>query len=179
MSEQKSIKYFGAQYCPYSNESSEAYNLINVLFKEKYPDVNIELYWSEDISEDNKEEFLNANAQYVPTVTNRKFAHIALKLPKDYDRSDKTDEELSDALLENIYNQLDREPVGNIYDGATIEIKKKTYDGNSNEDSNEDLKEVKSKEHFFLKNKKKFLLPIIVIIVLIILFFVFSKNNKE
>lgn len=173
MSEQKSIKYFGAHYCPFSNESSEAYNLINVLFKERYPDVNIELYWSEDINEDNKEEFLNANAQYVPTVTNRNFSHIALKLPKDYDRNDKMDDELSDALLENIYNQLDKEPINDIHDGATIKINKK------DDSQKEDFKEVKSKEHFFLKNKNKFLLSIIVIVVLLIFFFVCSKNNKK
>lgn len=110
MSEQKSIKYFCAHYCPFSNETSKSYNLINILFKEKYPDVNVEIYWSEDINEENKNEFLNAKAQYVPTVTNGNYAHISLELPDDYDKEEKTNEELINALLENVYNQLDKEP---------------------------------------------------------------------
>ena len=31
----------------------------------------VEVYWGEDINEDNKHEFLNANADYVPTMTNQ------------------------------------------------------------------------------------------------------------
>ena len=109
MSEKKCIKYFAAHYCPHSNEHSRAYHLINTLFKNYYPDVTVEVFWGEDVSEDNKHEFLNANAQYVPTITNSKYANIDLSLPKDYNTEGKTDTELTYAILENIYNQLDKE----------------------------------------------------------------------
>lgn len=118
MSEKKVIKYFGAHYCPFSNSLSRAYNLINNLIANKYPDVEIELYMSDDINEENKkhhmEEFRKADAKYVPTVTNGKYAHINLSLPKDYITDDKTDEEITETLLENIYSQLDKEPEHNV-----------------------------------------------------------------
>ena len=40
MTQKKCVKYFGAHYCPYSNETSRTYHLINNLFKRKYPEVN-------------------------------------------------------------------------------------------------------------------------------------------
>ena len=109
MSEKKCIKYFAAHYCPHSNEKSRTYHLINNLFKRKYPEVMVEVFWGEDVNEDNKHEFLYANAQYVPTITNSKYAHINLSLPSDFKTEGKSDEELTYAVLENIYNQLDKE----------------------------------------------------------------------
>ena len=106
----KSIKYFCAHYCPFSNETSNAYNLINNKFKEKYPDVNIEIFWTEDMNEENKHEYLNAGVEYVPTITNQNYVHIILSLPPNFEKEGKTDEELNDALLEYIYEQLDKEP---------------------------------------------------------------------
>lgn len=99
----KTLKYYGGSYCPHSNENSRTYKLINEEFRNKYPDVNINIYWS---SPENREEFENAKAEYVPTITNDKYEHIELKLPENTNVEEFTDEQLKDILLENIYNQL-------------------------------------------------------------------------
>ena len=96
-----SVKYFGGSYCPHSRVGSRAYTLIKD-FQEKYPNIKVEYYWT---GEDN-EEFTNANAEYVPTITDGKYNKIELSLPEGVDTSNKTDEELKHLVLVNIRNQL-------------------------------------------------------------------------
>ena len=138
---EKSIKYFGAHYCPYSNESSRAYNLIYNLFREKYPEVNVTIFWSEDISEENKHEFIKSKADYVPTITNGKYAHIKLSIPENYDKENKTSDEITEAILNHIYDQLDNEPTHEIAQEEPPDNSKKVEDftnvlNEENEDTN-------------------------------------------
>jgi hypothetical protein len=97
------LKYFGGHYCPHSNQDSHSYKLIMEHFTKKYPDVKVNVYWS---GEDNQKEFLKANAEYVPTITNNKYEHLELKLPEGFEPDDKTDDELVEAVVDNLYNQL-------------------------------------------------------------------------
>jgi hypothetical protein len=97
------LKYFGGHYCPHSNKDSHSYKLIMEHFTKKYPDVKVNVYWS---GEDNQAEFLKANAEYVPTITNNKYEHLELKLPEGFETDDKSDDELVDAVVDNLYNQL-------------------------------------------------------------------------
>ena len=102
----KTLKYFGANYCPHSNKTSRAFLIITSL-KQKYPDINLEIYMSEEVNHEGKNEFVKANAEYVPTITNSSYSKINLSLPDNYNLEDKTDEELMNNLLDHIYNQLD------------------------------------------------------------------------
>lgn len=177
---EKCIKYFCAHYCPYSNKTSKAYDLINNKFKEKYPDVDIEIYWSEEINEDNKHEFLHANAQYVPTITNKKYAHLSLSLPPDFDKEGQSDEELNEALLEHLYEQLDKEPEkkNNVKPTeSTVDSKPSELlsdDKNLNEKSKGFLKETFSS----LNNNESIKCIIISIIVLLIILPFLKKMKK-
>ena len=97
----KSIKYFGGDYCPYSNTNSIAYNVMKE-FEIKYPNVLVEYYWSGKDSA-MMEKY---NIMYVPTILNSKDQPIELKLPKDTVTEGKTDEELRGMLLDNIYRSI-------------------------------------------------------------------------
>jgi len=98
----KVLKYFGGSYCPHSRIGSRAYELIKV-FELEYPDVKVEYYWT---GEDNNEEFKNADAQYVPTVTNRLYNKIELSVDPNDNTDDKSDIELKHLVMRNIYRQL-------------------------------------------------------------------------
>jgi hypothetical protein len=183
MSEKKVIKYFGAHYCPFSNSRSRAYNLINNLITNKYPDIEIELYMSDDINEENKKhymaEFRKADAKYVPTVTNDKYAHINLSLPKDYITDDKTDEEITESLLENIYNQLDKEPE------HYVEHKVEEFTDDSNDNSNNNSKDCNPKgivkNTFGMFNNDSFVKIACLLLILTVIFlpvFNILKNKK-
>lgn len=97
------LKYFGSNGCPHSRKGSRAYNIIKT-FEDTYDDVIVEYYWSNDESTSN--EFDKAKVEYVPTITNGNYEHIELAIPEDIDRSNKTEDELKDALLMSIYEQL-------------------------------------------------------------------------
>lgn len=93
------LKYYGAHYCPFSNNKSMAFKVIRD-FKEKYPDVNVEVY----MKEDNEAIFNKVRPQYVPTIMyNNK--NISLSLPEE-ERDDVTDENAADKVLDNIYKQI-------------------------------------------------------------------------
>ena len=102
-SDNKTLKYFGGERCPHSKEGSKAHILIKA-FEEMYPDVNIEYYWS-SIST-HKDEFKKARADYVPTITNDKYKHIELKIGENISTIGKSDIELKNLVLENVYNNL-------------------------------------------------------------------------
>ena len=171
MSEKKCIKYFGAHYCPHSNKDSRPYNLINSLFKNKYPEIDVEIYWSEDINEENKHEFIKANAKYVPTVTNSKYVHINLSLPSDYNTEGKTDDELTDVVLNNINNQLDKEP--------EHEPKPESFEQNNSKEIEKPKDFIK--ETFGYINNNKFVGFIFIFIIIILIIYPFYQNycNKK
>ena len=73
----KTLKYFGAHYCPYSNEKSEAYNLIVNQFRRQYPTVNLEIYWID--TEQGQPESQRARVEYVPTLTDKNYRHIPVQ----------------------------------------------------------------------------------------------------
>ena len=97
----KSIKYFGANYCPFSNTDSAAYKVIKE-FEEKYKDkVDVKYIWTETDGD-----YMKAyNIEYVPTILNTSDKEIQLGLPKNTDITKPTTE-LKTILLENIYNKL-------------------------------------------------------------------------
>lgn len=176
MSENKCIKYFAAHYCPYSNETSRTYHLINNLFKRKYTDVRVEVYWGEDINEDNKHEFENARAEYVPTITNSKYAHINLSLPEDYNKEGKTDDELTYAVLENIYNQLDKEKED--INLPKQDIQEQSVETVNDSEENNNTSKSFTKETFGKLNNNKFVGFIFISIILLLILYPFYKKYK-
>ena len=95
------VKFFGADYCPYSNEDSASYKVMKD-FEEAYPDVQMFYYWMGK-DDDKMQDF---NIEYVPTILNGDNKPIELKLPEGVSREGKTGEELKVILLEAIHNQL-------------------------------------------------------------------------
>lgn len=73
----KVLKYFGAHYCPYSNEKSEAYNLIVNQFRRQYPNLNLEVYWID--TPQGQPEARRAQVEYVPTLTDKNYRHIPVQ----------------------------------------------------------------------------------------------------
>lgn len=179
MSDKKVIKYFGAHYCPHSNKNSAVYRMINEDFKEKYPDVEIQVYMSEDVTEDQKKEFFKADAKYVPTVTNGKYAKIDLELPKNYNTEDKSMDEMSDVLHSNIYSQLDKEPDREI---PNLENTVQETTSNSRESLEQSGNSIDTFENLLNeKYKNKYIYFGILILSLIILFVAYKyykKTNK-
>ncbi len=101
-SQTKELKYFGGDYCPFSNTTSNAYRVIKE-FEDKYTNrANVKYYW---IGKDD-EEMKGYNIQYVPTILNGENTPIEIELPKDTDTNNLSNEELKDILFENIYNKL-------------------------------------------------------------------------
>jgi hypothetical protein len=179
MTQKKCVKYFGAHYCPYSNETSRTYYLINNLFKRKYPEVMVEVYWGEDVNEDNKHEFLNANAQYVPIVTNQNYAHLNLSLPDNFKTDDKTDEELTFAILENIYNQLDKKK-DNSDNNSDNQPNKNTSEEIENviQENNKESKDLIKKTLGYLNNNK-FIGFLFISLIIYLIIVPFLKKNKN
>lgn len=95
------VKFYGADYCPYSNKNSPSYKIMKD-FEESYPDVQVYYYW---IGKDD-EEMKDLNIEYVPTILNGKNKSIELKLPEGITPEGKTGEDLKIILLEAIHNQL-------------------------------------------------------------------------
>ena len=98
----KVLNYYGGRFCPHSNENSSMYKLITEKLKEKYSNLPINIYWSRD----NGDKFTENNIEYVPTVTNNNNEKIFIGLPEGTDKDTKTDEQLEEILLKNIYDQL-------------------------------------------------------------------------
>ena len=98
----KVLNYYGGHFCPHSRVGSSMHNLIGSIFQEKYPNVVIKYYWSGE----NDEEFVQANIEYVPTVTNSYNQQVFVGLPEGTITEGKSDDELQELLLSNIYNQL-------------------------------------------------------------------------
>ena len=73
----KVLKYFGAHYCPYSNEKSDAYNLIVNQFRRQYPNLHLEVYWID--TPKGQPESIKAQVEYVPTLTDKNYRHIPVQ----------------------------------------------------------------------------------------------------
>jgi hypothetical protein len=100
----KVIKFFGATYCPYSNESSISFKVMKD-FEEKYKDmVEVQYYWTD--TQKDLPFAMEYNIQYVPTIYNNMKEVIELDLPEGVDRENKTNDELKELLLSNIYSKL-------------------------------------------------------------------------
>ncbi len=97
----KTLKYFGGGYCPYSNESSNAYKVIKD-FENLKTDVKVEYYWTEQ-NQDKMEEY---KIMYVPTILGKDDKPLDLKLPDNFDKTGKTDAEIKTALMNHIYSLL-------------------------------------------------------------------------
>ena len=97
----KILKYFGSASCPHSRVNSRAYNLMKE-FESYYTDVKMEYKWSgEDI-----DEFKRGNIKSVPTIENKNYTKIELKLDDSVDTTNKTEDELKILLMQNLYSQL-------------------------------------------------------------------------
>tara|TARA_B110001469_G_scaffold124747_1_gene138953 strand:- start:4330 stop:4779 length:450 start_codon:yes stop_codon:yes gene_type:complete len=94
----KILKYFGQDYCPYSNKQSYMYNVLNTKFRKMYPNVRIEFNWAKTQYEMN--ESAKANVEYVPTITNANYQHINVYI------SDKLDNKTEMRKLAQIYESL-------------------------------------------------------------------------
>jgi hypothetical protein len=100
--EKKELKYFGGDYCPFSNSTSNAYKVIKD-FEEEYSDrVNINYYWV-GLDDDVMKEL---NVEYVPYLLNGDNKQIEIGLPEGTDASKLSEEELKELLLRTIYNKL-------------------------------------------------------------------------
>jgi hypothetical protein len=98
----KVINYFGGDYCPFSNNNSNAYKIMTDFETEYGDSVTVNYYWA---GKDN--ELMKAlNVKYVPTILNGNNEIIELKLPEDVDTAGLSNDELRTMLLENIYNKL-------------------------------------------------------------------------
>jgi predicted SpoU family rRNA methylase len=98
----KIIQYFGGDYCPFSNTTSNAYKVIKD-FEEMYGgEVTIKYYWVGKDDDIMKE----LDVQYVPTILNGNNVPIELQLPENTDIKGLSNDELKDILLETIYNKL-------------------------------------------------------------------------
>jgi|SaaInlV_165m_DNA_2_1040747.scaffolds.fasta_scaffold05828_1 hypothetical protein len=100
--ESKVLNYYGGNHCPHSRIGSSMYDLISNNFHTKYPNVSINYYWSGEADD----EFIRANIEYVPTITNNYNQQLFIGLPEGNVPDDKSDQELEQILLDNIYNQL-------------------------------------------------------------------------
>ena len=87
----KVLKYFGRKFCPYSNECSIMYKMINEDFRNTYPKVEIIFNWMESYRE--KREGNYAEIDKVPALLNKNYKKIDLQKP-------------TDEVLKNIYQQL-------------------------------------------------------------------------
>ena len=98
----KVIKYFGGDYCPFSNTDSNAYKVIKD-FEDSYGNkILVEYYWV------GKDDTLmkELDVKYVPTILNAYNKQIELELPKDTDTNNLSSNELKNILFETIYNKL-------------------------------------------------------------------------
>jgi hypothetical protein len=101
VSSTKTLKYFGGGYCPFSNINSNAYNVIKEFEGLKH-DVKVEYYWTED----NQSDMEKYKIMYVPTILGKNDQPIELKLPDDYSKTDKSDAQLKEALMNHLYTLL-------------------------------------------------------------------------
>ncbi len=99
-SNKKMIKYFGANYCPYSNTESMSYKVMKDLEDKYKTDIEIKYYWTDA---DGAEEGKKNNVQYVPTIFNSNGEEIQLALPEGTDTKDMTNNELKELLLTTVY----------------------------------------------------------------------------
>jgi hypothetical protein len=98
----KVINYFGGKNCPHSNVNSMMYKIVFDKLKNKYQDVNINLFWNDE----KQEKFKENNIEFVPTLVSRSNKKINVKLTPDLNADDYNDEELENIFLKNIYDQL-------------------------------------------------------------------------
>ncbi len=96
----KTIKYFGANYCPYSNTDSMSYKVMKDLEDKYKTNIEIKYYWTDA---DGADEGKKNNVQYVPTILNSKDEEIQLALPEGTDTKDMTNEQLKELLLATVY----------------------------------------------------------------------------
>lgn len=99
---EKIIRYFGGDYCPYSNIESNAYKVMKD-FEEMYGDkVSVKYYW---VGPDNQimQEF---GVEYVPSILNGQNEYIELSLPENTNTENLSNDDLKSLLLETIYNKL-------------------------------------------------------------------------
>jgi hypothetical protein len=98
----KVLKYFGGDYCPFSNSNSNAYKVVKD-FESEYSDkVDVEYYWVGLDDEIMKE----LNVEYVPYLLNDDNKQIEIALPEGIDASNMEESELKELLLRTIYEKL-------------------------------------------------------------------------
>ena len=98
----KVLQYFGGDYCPFSNTTSNAYKVIKDFEDEYGNKVTVKYYW---VGKDD-EHMKKLNVEYVPAILNGNNEEIELALPKGTDTKDMKIEDIKSLLLETIYNKL-------------------------------------------------------------------------
>ena len=152
------IRFFGGNYCPFSNRNSMMYNLIVNKLVEKYPNIKCHVHFSEN-PEDN-EHFMKAKCLKIPMVTTLDYQNIDLSPPVPI--KSLNDEEPINTFLEYIFNQLETiDPIQSI------------------SDSDLQMSEEEREEKFTNTSNKTPYIFIVVILLIIILLFVFIRRKKK
>ncbi len=100
--EKKVLKYFGGDYCPFSNINSNAYKVVKD-FEEEYNDkVEVNYYWV-GLDDDVMKEL---NVEYVPFLLNGDNKQIEIGLPEGTDGTKLSEPELKELLLKTLYEKL-------------------------------------------------------------------------
>lgn len=103
------LRYFGSKGCPHSREGSRAYLIVKE-FENNSNDVKVIYYWADE--ENNKDKFMKAKAEYVPTLTNAEYKRIELVLPKcktancEEKRKEMNEKGLKELLFKSISDQV-------------------------------------------------------------------------
>ena len=100
----KVLYYFGGHHCPHSNRNSRMFNFVINKFSIAHPDVAVMVFWGDN--EQEQEEFRKHNVEYVPTIVNKTGQKIKVGLPDNFDTTGKSDDELENVVINNLYNQL-------------------------------------------------------------------------
>ena len=98
----KILRFFGGDFCPYSNTGSHAYKVTKE-FEDKYGDkVDVLFYWSGKDNDTMKQ----YEIKFLPTLLNGTSNKVELKLPEGTETDGKSEDYLRDLLFEHLYNNL-------------------------------------------------------------------------
>ena len=99
---EKILQYFGGDYCPFSNITSNAYKVIKDFEDEYGNKVTFKYYW---VGKD--DDYMKIiNVEYVPAILNGNNEEIELALPEGTNTKEMKTEDIKSLLLETIYNKL-------------------------------------------------------------------------
>jgi hypothetical protein len=99
---EKILQYFGGDYCPFSNTTSNAYKVIKDFEHEYDNKIIVKYYW---VGKDD-DYMKQLNVEYVPAILNGNNEEIELALPEGTNTKEMSTEQIKQLLLETIFNKL-------------------------------------------------------------------------